>query len=579
MELYEILGVEKRATDDDLKRAYKKLALKYHPDRNYNKVEEATAQFAKVQAAYDVLSDPQERAWYDSHGLTGGSSGFAGYDNTAGRVTTADDLRRFFDPMLYQNTGDGPDGIYQIANGIFETLAKEEKEAVFEQYDLDNDYADLPKFGDRLSNWSRETKPFYDVWLNFSSKKTFAWCDQYRTKDAPDRRTRRAMENENKKARDAARKEFNDTVRTLTSFIRKRDPRFKLRAKHTGTTKMSAKAQANAVAREQAARAKKANANKHEEYEEQEWEKVEEEEFDEYFSDSEEKKKARRKAKGLEEESESEEENDEFTKVGNVTAETDEELVDVFECVVCDKIFKSQKQLVSHEQSKKHIKTLQKLKYDMQKEGIELGIDGDEVSLKTPSGESENSKDSSSDSSSEESSEEEVVSNKAAKPSFSVLMQGDSDSDNDSDTESEQEIKSEPVKTKSSSSKPNTDSSLQDLLSQLESAKLSGSKKDDDSDDDWGTNSKKGKKKGKNGKKGGGGSSNSASNIPKQYQGFLAEETESASKVGRAKQKKMKRAQQNDVLPTCSVCQTSFDSRNKLFDHIKVSGHAAKIRL
>jgi len=55
-------------------------------------------------------------------------------------------------------------------------------------------------------------KQFYNAWLTFSSQKSFSWCDKYRLSEAPDRRVRRAMEKENKKFRDAARKEFNDTV-------------------------------------------------------------------------------------------------------------------------------------------------------------------------------------------------------------------------------------------------------------------------------------------------------------------------------------------------------------------------------
>lgn len=55
-------------------------------------------------------------------------------------------------------------------------------------------------------------KQFYNAWLTFSSQKSFSWCDKYRLSEAPDRRIRRAMEKENKKFRDAARKEFNDTI-------------------------------------------------------------------------------------------------------------------------------------------------------------------------------------------------------------------------------------------------------------------------------------------------------------------------------------------------------------------------------
>uniref|UniRef100_A0A3Q3IX98 J domain-containing protein n=1 Tax=Monopterus albus TaxID=43700 RepID=A0A3Q3IX98_MONAL len=58
---YEILGVKRDAGDDDLKKAYRKLALKCHPDKNLDSAEEAAEQFKLIQAAYDVLSDPQER--------------------------------------------------------------------------------------------------------------------------------------------------------------------------------------------------------------------------------------------------------------------------------------------------------------------------------------------------------------------------------------------------------------------------------------------------------------------------------------------------------------------------------------
>jgi molecular chaperone DnaJ len=73
---YEVLGVAKGATDDEIKKAYRTLARKLHPDRN---PDDATAeeQFKDVQAAYDILSEPEKRAAYDRFGSTGGS-GFPG---------------------------------------------------------------------------------------------------------------------------------------------------------------------------------------------------------------------------------------------------------------------------------------------------------------------------------------------------------------------------------------------------------------------------------------------------------------------------------------------------------------------
>ncbi|CAG8768839.1 4486_t:CDS:2, partial [Acaulospora colombiana] len=56
---YEILGVEESATGEDIKKAFRKLALIHHPDKNPNNVEEATKRFATMQQAYEVLSDEQ----------------------------------------------------------------------------------------------------------------------------------------------------------------------------------------------------------------------------------------------------------------------------------------------------------------------------------------------------------------------------------------------------------------------------------------------------------------------------------------------------------------------------------------
>lgn len=74
---YEVLGVSKTATDEELKKAYRKLAKKYHPDANPDNKEEAEAKFKEVNEAYETLSDPQKRRMYDQFGHNG-PQGFGG---------------------------------------------------------------------------------------------------------------------------------------------------------------------------------------------------------------------------------------------------------------------------------------------------------------------------------------------------------------------------------------------------------------------------------------------------------------------------------------------------------------------
>src|SRR5436309_799388 len=79
-DFYMVLGVPRGASDDEIKKAYRKLAMQYHPDRN-NGSRDAEEKFKEITEAYDVLRDPNKRAAYDRYGEaglrgTGGGGGF-----------------------------------------------------------------------------------------------------------------------------------------------------------------------------------------------------------------------------------------------------------------------------------------------------------------------------------------------------------------------------------------------------------------------------------------------------------------------------------------------------------------------
>ncbi len=93
-DFYEVLGVPKNASDDEIKKAYRKLAMKHHPDRNQGDAAKAAEEkFKEAKEAYEMLSDPQKRAAYDQHGhagvdpnMRGGAEGFGGFGESFGDI-------------------------------------------------------------------------------------------------------------------------------------------------------------------------------------------------------------------------------------------------------------------------------------------------------------------------------------------------------------------------------------------------------------------------------------------------------------------------------------------------------------
>ncbi len=81
---YKLLGVDRNASDAEIKKSYRRMAMKFHPDRNKDNPQEAEAKFKLIKEAYEVLSDPKKRSAYDQFGHAGvdqsrGAGGFGGF--------------------------------------------------------------------------------------------------------------------------------------------------------------------------------------------------------------------------------------------------------------------------------------------------------------------------------------------------------------------------------------------------------------------------------------------------------------------------------------------------------------------
>ncbi len=96
---YEVLGVNRSATDQELKSAYRRLAMQYHPDRNPENVAEAEERFKEITEAYGVLADPDKRAAYDRFGFAGVNGGAGGAPDFSSTIFSdfEDLFGQFFD--------------------------------------------------------------------------------------------------------------------------------------------------------------------------------------------------------------------------------------------------------------------------------------------------------------------------------------------------------------------------------------------------------------------------------------------------------------------------------------------------
>ncbi|XP_047623240.1 dnaJ homolog subfamily C member 21 [Phacochoerus africanus] len=503
---YEALGVRRDASEEELKKAYRKLALKWHPDKNLDNAAEAAEQFKLIQAAYDVLSDPQERAWYDNHRealLKGGLDGEYQDDSL--------DLLHYFTVTCYSGYGDDEKGFYAVYRNVFEMIAKEELESALEE-----DVEDFPTFGDSQSDYDTVVHPFYAYWQSFCTQKNFAWKEEYDTRQASNRWEKRAMEKENKKIRDKARKEKNELVRQLVAFIRKRDRRVQAHRKLVEEQNAEKARKAEAMRRQQ----KLKQAKLAEQYKEQSWMTVAdlekelremEAQYEKEFGDG-----------SGEDETEERELRDGQDGKDSDEAE-DAELYDGLYCPACDKSFKAEKAMRNHEKSKKHREMVALLKQQLEEEEANFsGPQTDENSLNANSEEEM------------EDAPKQKLSKKQKKKKQKPAQNYD---DNFNENGTGEGVKVDLEDNLNQDCAKELEDGPQENVGVTETVELCDDPKSE------------------------------AKSVPKP-KGKKAKDTKKSVRVPAEPQA------MNDVLISCTTCHSEFPSRNKLFDHLKTTGHA-----
>ncbi|XP_078677675.1 dnaJ homolog subfamily C member 21-like [Branchiostoma floridae x Branchiostoma belcheri] len=513
---YEVLGVQRNATDDDLKKSYRKLALRWHPDKNPDNVEEATETFREIQQAYDVLTDPQERAWYDKHreAILRGGLGEDYKDDS-------EDLMQYFSSAVFSGYGDDHKGFYAVYGDVFKKIAEEDARFV----EPDEDEEKAPDFGAPDSVYEDTVRPFYAYWQSYCTKKSFVWLEKYDTREAPNRRVARLMEKENKKFRDKGKKEYNETVRQLVAFVKKRDKRVQAHKKRV-EEKLAEQAR---LAAERHERLKREQAKEVEGYKEQEW----------MCASGLQDELADLEARVAQEFGDSDqswdEEEEEEDGEGEEEEEEEEEVYDDLYCVACNKSFKTDRALANHEQSKKHKEKVAILKQQMEEEEEEVTMATEEADAST------DTPDVDVRAGSEEEEQAEWEEN-TPKPKLSKKQKK---------RRRQQQRENQPLE--------------EDLLDQLE-VELENVHVATDKDSEGNVPDEEPLLT----------EEQTSENCPKPKK-LTGKKAKEARKAARGAKGSSQRDTTKDVpqpATVCNVCMHEFATRNKLFDHIKSTGHA-----
>jgi DnaJ family protein A protein 5 len=227
-----------------------------------------------------------------------------------------------------------------------------------------------------------KVQAFYAAWRSFATRKTFAWKDEWDTRDAPARRVRRAMEKENTKKRSAAKRKFVDSIHNLVRFVSRRDPRVKayrereLKAREEREAKMAA----DRAARKDEKRRlmdewRVENSRKEAERQRAEAEAIAagEAPLEREFNLTDELIGSGGGGGGGVGSGDSDSNSDSDSEGVGFGGGGRGDIVAHHECVACKKIFKSEKQWENHQKSKKHKAAVKQLRRELEQDDALVG--------------------------------------------------------------------------------------------------------------------------------------------------------------------------------------------------------------
>ncbi|KAH8741286.1 hypothetical protein FG386_000193 [Cryptosporidium ryanae] len=502
---YSVLEVDSKATFEEIRQAYKQLSLKWHPDKNRNNIEDATERFQQIAAAYEVLSDPNERAWYDSHRKQILSESNYSEENNQEYDPLEINIWKYFSRDVFLDFNDENSGFYTVYNKLFGDIVEEEMRYLSKNSNEYKFWNETCRFGNSKTDLDKVME-FYRFWSNFSSMRSFSWKDIWNLNQAQNRQIRRAMESENSKERKKGRKEYNETIRKLVEYVKKRDPRVMMHMK----IKSEKIAKINIEKEREKKLQDEARRKAREEARVEELRRIEELEAE------------KRELYG------------ESDVNSNYISDADDEKI-IYNCKLCSKFFKSEQQLNSHLKSKKHISRTK----EMGKKNIFSNVDGN-------------------------------FEGKNKKSDVNIDVKTDSDKDSENDEIQNYECKDKKYDFYSNCEKESQETQIfsgsqsEDSLEDLDVKKIT------EMMDNLG---------GKNQK-------NRRLKVVESDIGEI-EKTNNESKKNKKKKKKSSKETEkketfNELeasidpkfLWKCLVCSEKFESRNKLFIHVKELNHA-----